>query len=419
MKQVLIISFDIIRNGEPPVSLAIGSLLSYLKNDKRYEKAFAVEHIPFNLNDNSPLSIETIISVIEAKYDLKKLHAIALSCYVWSEYIINKLIVQLRLRGFKNKIILGGYQISYIENIEKDYSDCQIFVVGEGEQSLLEAIHYDLKEMVKLNKFMDPRKTVSPYIDNTIPVAQEQKKVRMETKRGCYFDCNFCAHKDLIRPSIFCFPTDKVFDEISFFKEKAVSKINIVDPTFNIGKNYLEILEYCAQIGLKSLVSLQVRLESIRGKEGERLLQLCSSLNTILEFGIQTIIPDEMKVLNRNNDLEHIKYVMNQLNIRRIPYEASLIYGIPNQTVKSFKTSIEFLKIHGCKTIKAYGLMILKGTTLWKQRHEWRLKETIQGKYLMPYVTSSNTFNLGDWEEMKEIAESLKNTTPEEKYADS
>ncbi|OQY51789.1 MAG: hypothetical protein B6247_18545 [Candidatus Parabeggiatoa sp. nov. 2] len=49
MKNVLIISFDLIRNGEVTQSLSIASLLAYLKSDHRYGEEFTVYHLPFNM----------------------------------------------------------------------------------------------------------------------------------------------------------------------------------------------------------------------------------------------------------------------------------------------------------------------------------------------------------------------------------
>ncbi len=49
MKNVLIISFDLIRKGEVTQSLSIASLLTYLKSDHRYGEEFTVYHLPFNM----------------------------------------------------------------------------------------------------------------------------------------------------------------------------------------------------------------------------------------------------------------------------------------------------------------------------------------------------------------------------------
>ena len=96
------------------------------------------------------------------------------------------------------------------------------------------------------------------------------------------------------------------------------------------------------RIHLDALVSLQTRFENIRGKTGEQFLELCSQLNVHLEFGVQSINASEYIAVNRPNKLKHIEQVIKKLNGYGISYEISLIYGLPNQTYKSFLKSIDY-----------------------------------------------------------------------------
>ena len=118
MKQILLLSFDLIRNGEPQISLAMGYLLSRLRTDPGYEVDFIARHISFNLYDDSAITIETVLDTVTSKYRLAELDFIAISCYAWSDFLTNDLISALRRSGFTKTIILGGYQISYTDNNE-------------------------------------------------------------------------------------------------------------------------------------------------------------------------------------------------------------------------------------------------------------------------------------------------------------
>ncbi|MFZ5772369.1 MAG: B12-binding domain-containing radical SAM protein [Thermodesulfobacteriota bacterium] len=407
MKQVLLISFDIIKDGEPPISLSIGSLLSSLKQKVLYGNFFTIEHISFNLYKLAPINIEYIINKIKSKYDVSKFDKIAISCYVWSQYVINELIKELKNKGFKGKIILGGNQITYSNNNEKKYPGCNIFITGYGEDSLLKAICSDDNKVLTFSSTPDFSTLPSPYLTKEIPVKYMQKKVRFETKRGCIYKCKFCAHKNLQNNNIYYHSKKRIFDELLYFKEKNVEKINFTDPTFNSGKGYLDILKFCQEIGMKSKLSLQIRHEKINNNKGFELIELCKSLNCIIEFGLQTINKKEMNVLGRQTNLDKTRHFIKKLNQKNIPFEVSLIYGIPGQTLKSFKKSVTFLIDNGCTNIKAYGLMLLEGTALWKMKNELRCFETCEGKYAIPYVTSSESFTREEWLEMKNFAETL------------
>ncbi|HWY35129.1 MAG TPA: hypothetical protein VNX68_10825, partial [Nitrosopumilaceae archaeon] len=52
MKKALIVSYNLVREGEGETPLSIGSILSYVKSDPEYGFKFEVEHLPFNLLDN-------------------------------------------------------------------------------------------------------------------------------------------------------------------------------------------------------------------------------------------------------------------------------------------------------------------------------------------------------------------------------
>lgn len=408
MKNLLIISFDLIREGESKKSLAIASLLSFLKNDIRYGDKFKAEHISINMlkvrNKGKVIDFHPLLSHI----DFSKVDFIALSAYIWNEYLTNGLIDDLRKTfGFKGKIILGGYQISYSKNPQLEYPDCQFFINGYGEQALLDIVSQENTKNIFSQSKLDFSSLPSPYLNKEIPISQNQKMVRLETKRGCPYRCSFCAHRDLTFNKVHKHTLGKVFKEIAFFKEINVKKINIIDPIFNAGKDYLEIMEEMVRINFKPLISLQARFETIKGSRGEKFLDLCEKLNIQLEFGLQTSIPSESEIINRKNDPTEIKKVMLELNNRNINYEISLIYGLPKQTLQSFKQSIDFAYKNGCLNLTAYPMMLLKGTELFYQKELFGFREQEIGEFNIPVVVESNSFSENEWYLMQEIAQSL------------
>lgn len=412
MKNILIISFDLIREGESKKPLAIASLLSFLKNDNRYGDEFKAEHISINM-----LKVQNKGKVEEFHYllshlDFSKIDFIALSAYIWNEYLTNNFINYLRKTfGFRGKVILGGYQISYSKNPQIEYPDCQFFINGYGEKALLDIASQENTENIFTQSKLDFSTLPSPYLNNEIPISIDQKMVRLETKRGCPYRCSFCAHRDLTFNKVHKHSLDKVFKEIAFFKKMKVKKINIIDPIFNAGKEYLDIMEEMARINFKPLISLQARFETIKGQKGQKFLDLCEKLNIHLEFGLQTSSPSESEIINRKNDPIEIKRVMSELKNRGINYEISLIYGLPKQTIDSFKQSIDFAYENGCLNLTAYPMMLLKGTELFYQKELFGFREQEIGEFNIPVVVESNTFSEEEWYLMQDIAQKLDKNT--------
>ena len=410
MKSILFLSFDLIKKEEVQKPLAISSILSYLKNQKEYGDKYIAKHTSINLlNYNNVLNINIVYPYLE-KININEYNFIAISAYVWNEFLTNDLIRILRKEfGYKGSIILGGYQISYSDNLESEYPDCQYFVIGYGEQSILDILTEKTNEKV-IKRNTNFSLLPSPYISGEIPINMNQKMVRIETKRGCPYQCTFCAHRDIVNHKIDYYEQHKVIDEIYNFKEKNVKKINILDPIFNAGKDYLLYMNEFQKSNTKSKISLQARFETIVGNRGLEFLNSCDGLNVNLEFGLQTAIRTESEIIKRKNNPSKIKEVMKQLNDRKINYEISLIYGLPSQTLDSFKSSIDFVLDNGCKNIKAFPLMLLKGTELYKQKEKYNFREQKMGDFGIPTVISSNTFSENDWLKMESISNKLLST---------
>ncbi|MCC5814660.1 MAG: radical SAM protein [Leptospira sp.] len=370
-----------------------------------YGDRFSHDHYSVNLLEHG---VHTPLPNILPNLEYSKYRWIAISAYIWNEYLIHKLLHYLRKeKGFAGEFILGGYQISYSGNPQLDYPEADIFVSGYGEESLLRILTTDSPQ--KIWKEDVPFENLpSPYLSGAIPLEVGQKMIRWETKRGCPYKCSFCAHRDLANSKVNKHNLDRIYEELHLFHEMDVQKINILDPIFNVGKGYLEILKEMDRIGYRNLVSIQSRFELIGGDRGEEFLDLCENLNINLEFGLQTSDKLESSLINRKNDPTKIQHAMHELNTRNISYEISLMFGLPNQTVESFQRSIDFVIDNGCENITAYPLKLLRGTKLESQREEFQFREMTMGDFDIPFVVESNSFSEADWWQMKELADSLE-----------
>lgn len=412
MKKLLLITFDFIRPDEPTTSLAAGSLISRLKVEPRYGHDFVAEHMSFNLYSHKELTVERILTDITRNNELTDLHAIGIGCYVWANRLVNPLVSALRANGYEGKIILGGYEIAYREGLTTDYPSVDVFILGYAEESLVQALDTTVcQEPVILDCEPNLRILPSPYLTGDIQVEQGQGRVRLETKRGCLYNCGFCAHKDLQRHQVYFHELNRVHEELSYLNNLRVKKINIVDPSFNQGSTYRAVLHKCVEIGIQARITLQVRFEDIKGTEGDEFLDLCSSLDIVLEFGLQTIVENEMQQINRINDMHHAQRIMKVMNQRNIPYEVSLIYGLPGQTFESFRESMFFLLDKGCTVVNSFPLKLLKGTALWLAGDTWGMVETAEGQFQVPVVTRSDSFGRDEWERMRSLSKAVRRVT--------
>ena len=139
----------------------------------------------------------------------------------------------------------------------------------------------------------------------------------------------------------------------------------------------------------------------------DEFIQAASQLNARLEFGLQTIHLAEGNAVNRKNNMRKVESNLEKIKLAGIDYEISLIYGLPNQTLVSFKETLEWCLSRKVPVIKAFPLMLLRGTDTEKRKDIWGLVESDD---TMPVVIQSNTFSFNEWKEMGQLSQALKNS---------
>jgi coproporphyrinogen III oxidase-like Fe-S oxidoreductase len=155
--------------------------------------------------------------------------------------------------------------------------------------------------------------------------------------------------------------------------------------------------------GYRGKISLQCRAELIT----DDFLAAASRLNVTLEFGLQTIHTSESDAVNRRNKIDKVDEALRKVRALGIHHEVSLIFGLPTQTLDSFRETVDWCLKRQVPVVKAFPLMLLRGTQLAQDASRWNLRES---GHAMPFVISSSTFTEEDWAQMNAISEALKAT---------
>src|SRR6476620_372203 len=247
MRKALVVSFDLIREGEPEIPLAIASLLASLKHSPEYGNDFEIETLGINLLAcDTETAVQTAMNAV-LEQGFNACDTVAVGCYVWAEAEASQFIRQLRDAGFRNKIVFGGPLISYAkqERLPLLYPQADIFVRGYAEMALRSAILMPRPAVpVVLEEDVPFDDLPSPYLSGDLPIARGQGRVRIETGRGCPFRCSFCAHRDLKKNKVHRHPRERAMAEWDFLTSNKVGKVNVLDPVFNEGKDYLELMDH-------------------------------------------------------------------------------------------------------------------------------------------------------------------------------
>lgn len=407
-RRVVLVGLDWTRDKDPRLPLGQASLSASLRAG-----GAAVQDLSYAINDPS-FSLASVREDVLRAVSGESWADLGIGVYVWNDELVLALCRELRDYGFAGRIILGGPQITYhAPGVASVYPAADVFVRGAGEEAIA-AIVADAGRVAHRGVVwrgaddpgdqatVDLARAPSPYLTGVLDLAAHRRFVRWETKRGCPFRCSFCQHRDPgSRARVVHVPDARIRGEIDAIVAAGVESIAVLDPIFNDPRSaYLEVLDGLIAAGYRGRLSLQCRFEFIQ----EEFIARCRDLDVDLEFGLQTIHPAEWRVIQRGNKLDKIEAGIAALHEAKLRFEVSLIYGLPEQTLASFRATVDWCLQRRIPVIKAFPLMLLRGTELERSGEEWGLKESHDP---IPRVVSSRTFTEADHESMTRIAEAL------------
>lgn len=415
LKRIILVELPWGRDKDPRVPLGHASLLASLSTIPKCQY-YSIVH-PINDSDFDVSDVFNKIQNIRNEYVDDEID-IAIGVYVWAEEAIQQLLSRLRQSEFFGRIILGGPQISYSgAGLELLYPDANVFIRGYGESAInalveyndrpdMQGIHYAGEPDLCQQTMVDIDLLPSPWLNGVIQV-KNQHFIRWESQRGCPFKCGFCQHREPgARLAKREFSKSRIMKEIDLFCENGVRDIAVLDPIFNSSPLSTMILKRFADNRYDGKLSLQCRAEMM----DEEFIKAASLLDVCFELGIQTIHPNEGRAVNRNNNMKAVERTINRLNVKKFDYEVSIIFGLPEQTMHSFCETVEWCLSRSVPILKAFPLMLLRGTNVEQRKDEWGL---VKSEGSMPVVIKSKTITHEEWCQMERISGALKQTEGE------
>ena len=162
---------------------------------------------------------------------------------------------------------------------------------------------------------------------------------------------------------------------------------------------------------------MNIQTEMIRRFNDARLRQVD------LEFGLQSLVPVELHAINRPQNIEHVKKGIAKLHELGLSFSVDLIYGLPLQTLESWRYSVSKLQEWGVENIATYPLVLFDGSALeqpsQRQKYGFEVMSCCTQHIGMPCeclklpcVVSSNSFSFQDWQTMNNEALAIFHKLP-------
>ena len=200
------------------------------------------------------------------------------------------------------------------------------------------------------------------------------------------------------------------------FLNNGIKLVKFIDRTYNLKKSrYMEIWEFLLENYRKDTTFHFEITGDLFDEEVLEFLVKVPKGYFQFEIGVQTIFPETMKIIHRNNNLE--KLARNVLAIKEnIHLHLDLIAGLPKETYIDFKKSFDFVYKLKPEMIQLGFLKILKGTEISSQIDDYGYKFLSYPPY---EILSNKHISYEEILKLKDIEEALDIYYNSEKFIKS
>jgi len=354
-----------------------------------YIKAYLVERLGVAVDavDIAEFDRDETEDAIVARVLAQAPAVVGLSCYVWNIRLLMAVAARVKARRPDIRVVVGGPEVGPVgAAVLMAHPAVDVVVCSEGElpfAGLIDAWRHgrDLSEVPGI-VYRDGDRLVetaeSPVLRdlNALPSPHDARYVgagdghgrvaSIETQRGCVFRCNFCFYNKDLSIRNRRFDLDRVKREILFWLARDIDELFLMDPVFNLYADRAK--EICRFIAAHNTRRIGVHAEVWAEFIDDELAALMKAANVVfLEVGLQTTDTGVLATVERRLKVQKFMDGIGHLAAHGLTYELQLIYGLPGETVDSFRRSLDFAARLEPPDLSVFPLMVLPGTELWRK----------------------------------------------------
>jgi len=263
--------------------------------------------------------------------------------------------------GLPSRTIIGGIHASMIpDDVMNDFD--QVFI-GEAESKILDVISGKIQDKrIFGEKLQDLDRNPVPNFQ-LIKNWEKMKCIPVMTSRGCPFKCTFCSVTEMFGRKYRTRSVENVIEELKQYKK---NQIFFVDDHFVLDqkrtRNLLNSME-SNNIDLKW--SCQLRTEISRNEDFVARMQKMGCKTVYV--GFESINPDSLKEMKKNQTVEDIKHAINVFRKNGIKIHGMFMLGNDSDQKDIFRLTSDFCKNIGLTSVQYLILTPLPGTVFFNQ----------------------------------------------------
>lgn len=392
----------------------------------------AVRYLKKYVEANSDLKIEIyetninnqVFNIIKDIYELNP-DKIIFSTYIWNKEYVVEIVRELKKVLPNVEIILGGPEVSYKwEKFMANMPEIDALLLGEGEKVILNFLTKKDKKALGVVCRENGEiifNGIEPIIENLdiVPFPYEDWELEDRTKifyyessRGCPFSCSYCLSS--IDKTVRYYSLDRVKKDLKRFLDSPIKLLKFVDRTFNLKKErYMEIWKFLLE-NYREGITFHFEINAnIFDDETLDFLEKVPKGYFQFEIGVQSINPETMVAIKRNNILDKLAHNVRRIS-RNIHLHLDLIAGLPYETYDIFKDSFNYVYNLKPEMIQLGFLKLLKGTQMYDEVEKYQYKYYSKP----PYEVFSNKFiSFGELVKLKNLEKMLDYYYNSEKFS--
>ncbi|NHI94536.1 MAG: radical SAM protein [Candidatus Lokiarchaeota archaeon] len=293
-------------------------------------------------------------------------------------------------KKFKIPVVLGGVHASLNPEEAVHYGD--YVIRNEGEQAILELVEA-LENNLSVDDILglsykdgeeiyhnSQRKFISdldslPYPNWTLIKGMMSYKITpfnfnvypIQVTRGCPFNCTFCS----VTPSFgkLCRhrSIESVVDELKTNKLESQNYVFFYDDNLVGNKPYLKDL-------LQAILDNDIKIYGWHSQmradvaEDPELLNLMQETNCIIgTFGFESINPETLKSMKKDQDPDLIKHCIKSMHDHGIATNGFFVFGFENDTTETIRETVKFAQESLIDIAGFMPLMPFPGTVLFDE----------------------------------------------------
>lgn len=318
---------------------------------------------------------------------------LGLSCYIWNFRHQMKLARLVKERYPETLVVAGGPQVpDAVGNFFQLHPWVDLIVHGEGEVPFRRILRERLKESADWSKIpgisfqtddgcvstgpaeMLPREVNMPspylcgYLEPSIALCRSRQLrfyALWETNRGCPYACAFCDWGSATMSRVRRFEQQRLFSDIAYFGNSAISNIFICDANFGILPRDLDIAKELAKTQRIYGFPEQIRVNFAKNSN-DRVFAISKLLfeHDMLMGTTLSMQSTDMAVLaaidRQNIGIDNYRELKARYVKAGIPTYTELILALPQETKASFCGGIaSLLEAGNHEDIRVYEFSIL------------------------------------------------------------